>query len=283
MKPVYIRTDKNGTEYWADYTCKRCGGAGGADSWLYTGWTCYECGGTGKVDKPEIIKKYTPEYEKKLNERREKRQEKKRLEKIKEIWEHMDEVYISHGFSSEGKLWAVIEPNSFDIKEELKATGAKWNPILMRWAFVKRPEQWETVEIRFEELYNISEEWGTVYRNDIDGKELVLSKIPKKENESKSEYVGEIGKRLEISLTLKGTRSWAIQDRFSYYGGMVTQVMYLFEDTEGNVLIWKTTGYGLDANKYHDGDTLVIKGTVKDHKEYKGVKQTILQRVKVVA
>ena len=44
---VYIRTDKNGTKIYHDYTCPRCGGAGGADQWIYTGWTCYECGGTG--------------------------------------------------------------------------------------------------------------------------------------------------------------------------------------------------------------------------------------------
>lgn len=27
--------------------CGRCGGAGGADAWRFTGWTCYECGGSG--------------------------------------------------------------------------------------------------------------------------------------------------------------------------------------------------------------------------------------------
>ena len=53
---VYIRTDKNGTKIYHDYTCPRCGGAGGADQWIYTGWTCYECGGTGRVSNPQIIK-----------------------------------------------------------------------------------------------------------------------------------------------------------------------------------------------------------------------------------
>lgn len=28
MKKVYIRTDKNGTKIYHDYTCTRCGGAG---------------------------------------------------------------------------------------------------------------------------------------------------------------------------------------------------------------------------------------------------------------
>ena len=52
----FLRVDKNGTKYWADYTCPRCGGQGGSDAWAYTGWTCYECGGTGKADKARIIK-----------------------------------------------------------------------------------------------------------------------------------------------------------------------------------------------------------------------------------
>lgn len=32
-KIVYLRTDKNGTKYYANYTCPRCGGAGGSDKW----------------------------------------------------------------------------------------------------------------------------------------------------------------------------------------------------------------------------------------------------------
>ena len=61
-KIVYLRTDKNGTKYYANYTCPRCGGAGGSDKWAFTGWTCYECGGTGESSTPVIEKEYTPEY-----------------------------------------------------------------------------------------------------------------------------------------------------------------------------------------------------------------------------
>ena len=56
-KIVYLRTDKNGTKYYANYTCPRCGGAGGSDKWAFTGWTCYECGGTGESSTPVIEKK----------------------------------------------------------------------------------------------------------------------------------------------------------------------------------------------------------------------------------
>ena len=28
--------------------CSRCGGAGGAEAWRFTGWTCFRCGGSGQ-------------------------------------------------------------------------------------------------------------------------------------------------------------------------------------------------------------------------------------------
>ena len=282
MARVYVKTDKNGTQYFADYTCPRCGGAGGADAWKFTGWTCYECGGTGQSDKPTIIKIYTPEYEEKLRAQREKRAEKRRLARLAEIREHMDEVYEAKGFGADGRLWAVVEPNSYDIREELKAAGAKWMPGTSHWTFRERPDQWQTVEIRFEELYEINETWGTVdWIDGVDGKALVQSKIPQKEDEPVSEYVGEIGKRIELEVVLKDTRSWLVPS-YRPWEGDTMQVMYRFLDEAGNVLIWKTTGFGLDADKYPDGTALTLRGTVKEHSEYRGTKQTVLTRCKAV-
>ena len=71
-----IKIDKNGTKYWADDTCRRCGGAGERSEWYYTGMVCYECGGTGR-SKVRVEKEYTPEYEAKLAERRAEREARK--------------------------------------------------------------------------------------------------------------------------------------------------------------------------------------------------------------
>lgn len=84
-KIVYLRTDKNGTKYYANYTCPRCGGAGGSDKWSFTGWTCYECGGTGESSTPVIEKEYTPEYRAKLDERARKRAEAKRAKQVEGV------------------------------------------------------------------------------------------------------------------------------------------------------------------------------------------------------
>lgn len=69
MARALIRIDKNGTKYWADDTCRRCGGAGERSEWYYTGLVCFECGGTGRVT-PRIEKEYTDEYAAVLKERR---------------------------------------------------------------------------------------------------------------------------------------------------------------------------------------------------------------------
>lgn len=47
--------------------CPRCGGAGGADKWKFTGWKCFECGGAGKVPSERFIKLYDAAKLAKLN------------------------------------------------------------------------------------------------------------------------------------------------------------------------------------------------------------------------
>lgn len=85
-----FKIDRNGTKYYLDWTCPRCGGAGGGPQWAYTGWTCYECAGTGERKDPKVVKEYTPEYEAKLAERRAARHER---ELNKEAQENGFETY----------------------------------------------------------------------------------------------------------------------------------------------------------------------------------------------
>lgn len=81
----YIRTDRNGTKIYEDWTCSRCGGAGGSSMWALTGWECFACGGTGRSNRPSIVKEYTDEYWAKLEARRE-------AKAAKYAEEHADEI-----------------------------------------------------------------------------------------------------------------------------------------------------------------------------------------------
>lgn len=106
-----------------------------------------------------------------------------------------------------------------------------------------------------------------------------------------SNYIGKVKERITITATLKGVYRYECPS----YNGWSTDyhTIYIFEDAEGNQLKWDTTGsLALDTkqeDKYgnriykgiNEGDIISLKATVKDHKEYKGTKQTILNRVTV--
>lgn len=102
-------------------------------------------------------------------------------------------------------------------------------------------------------------------------------------------HFGEIGKRYTLSLTLKGEYSFTSRFGYPYQQNFI----YTLEDAEGNIFAWKTTNT-MSMDVEHDdgsytpdfvckGDTATITATVKDHREYKGVQQTILTRCKVIS
>ena len=87
----------------------------------------------------------------------------------------------------------------------------------------------------------------------------------------KSGYVGEIGKRVSfVPKEVKCVTSWK-----TMYG--YTSI-YKMTDVDGNVFTWKTSG---DIYENDQRVAVKITGTVKEHKEYRGVKQTELTRCKV--
>ena len=275
-KRVYIRTDKNGTKYFADYVCKRCGGQGGLPQWTSTGYTCYECGGTGVAAKPDIYKEYTPEYEAKLEERRAKAREKERLERIEQVKNKLPEIYQNHGFSSDGKIF-VVTGNTYGIREELKAAGAKWFSALRSWGFTEDTDKYLTVEISFDECYTVDMEIGYVNWNYETGNEdLIKSKMPKEEGKPESEFFGAVGDKFSQVVTFVRYFEY---ERNSYSGwGKELARIYKFVDDSGNVLIWNTSSW----KNLQEGTKYTIKAKVKEHNTYQGEKQTILTRCNIV-
>lgn len=61
MTKRYIGTDKNGTKYYQEDACPKCGGTGWIPFYHYVdGGRCFKCDGTGLFI--HTIKEYTPEY-----------------------------------------------------------------------------------------------------------------------------------------------------------------------------------------------------------------------------
>ena len=84
-----------------------------------------------------------------------------------------------------------------------------------------------------------------------------------------SQFVGAEGERIEVE-----TNNFAIISSWEGQFGMT--YLYKFNDNEGNVFTWYA------SNSVKDEDRVVsVKGTIKSHNEYKGVKETILTRCKV--
>ena len=94
-----------------------------------------------------------------------------------------------------------------------------------------------------------------------------LRNIARLKANAASAYVGTIGDRIEISVTVKFCMGFD-----GFYG---TTYINTMTDADGNIYVYK--GKRL-ASK---GDQISLKATIKDHAEYKGAKQTVINRPKL--
>lgn len=276
---ILVRTDKNGTQYFhCTDRCFKCGGTGIINCYIpINGGECFDCGGSGISEWDE--KEYTPEYEAKLQAQREKREAKKLEQRKAQAAEKNAEFFERNGFTADGKTYFVLG-NTYEIKEELKAQGAKWDSASKHWHMSTKPEGREVVEISAEEIYSADAAGVYAWNNfkaDYDYiKTIEDAEKEIKNRENTSEYIGEIGSKIELRVTYIHTSSWE-----NAYGGWLNHAsvtnLHTFKDEQGNVLTWKTANF-IEADY---GAQLTIKGTIKDHAEYKGTKQTVLTRCKI--
>ena len=110
-------------------------------------------------------------------------------------------------------------------------------------------------------------------------------------------YIGKIKERLEVQVTVKGMYRY---EKMDYTGwNKEYHTIYIFTDAEGNEFKCDTTStLAYDPRTRAEkaewiawekvisinvGDVVTIKGTVKDHKMYNEVEQTVIQRVNVIS
>lgn len=89
-----------------------------------------------------------------------------------------------------------------------------------------------------------------------------------------SEYVGKEGDRITVEVeAVKCLTSWE-----SSYNGYSTVTTYVWKivGKDGNIYTWKSSNW-----MNEDRPPVSLKGTVKAHKEFRGVKQTELTRCKI--
>ena len=271
-----IKIDKNGTKYYEDWRCSRCGGAGGADAWQYTGYTCWECGGTGMRHSPKIYKEYTPEHEEKLRAQREKAREKKLAEERAKADELNAEFYQKNGFDQDGNMWIALG-NTFEIKDELKAQGCKFSSQLSCWHADHDLEGIKTLKLNASDLYEKDQAGVYMWQWMLINEGIALIEEANDQlriSESSSSHVGAVGDKIEIKAELSSVHWY--DSHIAYR--TITNWIYSFKDEAGNIFVWKTQKC-IDEKA---GDHVILKGTIKAHGEYRGIKQTELIRCKIM-
>lgn len=253
------RIDKNGTKYYTESKCPKCGGSGYISYYGHIyGGECFLCHGTGTHE--HSWKEYTPEYQATLNA--------KRLAKaIKTAPERNAKLWGSIGIAEDGSAWVVS--NKYAKSADMKPLGARWNPSL-GWFF--KDEHDGTFFMSADDLGDYSEDgsWGFKWNIDKIIDEKRTSLLPK----SNSEYVGEIGKKIDVVATFE--REFTFTSNFTWSGETIYVLKFKVGD---NTLVWKTTS----CKELEPGKQYQVIGTVKEQKEYKGDKQTVLTRCKLVA
>ena len=256
-----VKIDKNGSKHYIEDECPRCHGTGRYGTY----GVCFKCNGSGKYEHTIIER--TPEYEKKLAEKRAERA----FERAKANASKWNErLFKWNNLGENGDVYIVLG-NTFSIKDELKADGARFNSIF-GWYFNKPYNKYPTERIE-----------GKVFLNEYETGELeidwekaekavdeIKSAYDKANNTSSSEWVGEVGRKIKLPLTL--IKEFQYHTNYSYYGE--SNSIYKFEDEDGNIFVWKTSSKG----DIEEGKTYDILGTIKSHDEYKGEKQTNLTR-----
>ena len=310
-----IRTDKNGTKYYEDDRCPRCGGRGYIECYKHVeAGMCFQCQGSGfGLTK---WKEYTPEYQAILDARREAREQKKAAE----FNADRASYYKALGLAENGHAFVVLAKTK-GRSEELKAAHARFNGA---WWFFNHPEeQWETAEIdAVPFLLIIPEKSFCKWAEDQiewQCKQAFANLLSKKRTEENkgivSEFFGNVGERTQVEATITSLFSFETSDPYSYNGDSRVMYGYKMEDSDGHRFVWITESkwpgalladlMGIDLDVPHSreekaqsdywtldadgikerlrGMKVLVKGTVKCHKEREGLKETVLSRCKFKA
>lgn len=271
-----VKVDEESKKAFITQTCDRCGGSGAyVIPGVFVG-TCFACNGAGTISK--WVKAYTEkEYDRYILSRekakeRKRQKEEERIQSLKDNSEkNKADLLTKWGYDAKNpRIYIIVGKNTYDIKEEIKTRGGRYNPTL-NWYFTKEtelPEGYSLVPIDFDSLYD----WLPMVKQfelKSNAKEVVEEAKYASMPASPSEYIGSIKERLrDLKVTLTGAR--AID---SVYG---TSILFTFKQGE-NELVWFTSSPP-DADKAVVGNEYFLTGTVKEHKIYNGVKQTYLNR-----
>ena len=229
--------------------CSRCGGQGGAEQWKHTGYTCFKCAGQRFFVKSRPV--YTAE----------------RLAKL-------EAALTTRHAKLAAKRQAAVEQKAAEAaarKAEFEAAYgaliAKARPYMLKSEFVAS-------------LVSQAEQKAYLSEKQVAALEKSLAAFAEREKAAAaSEWVGKIGERLTVEATVERVFETEMPS-FGYgYGARPMAPFYVvtMRTAEGAVLVYKGSAYLAEK-----GAKVKVTGTVAQHTEYKGTKQTVIKRPKVV-
>lgn len=267
---------------YIEQKCDRCGGSGIIVARVENGCpipipvdggVCYKCNGSKKIGK--WVKAYTEgEYARYIDSQK-RAKAKKEAEKqayqenlINNSESNKAALLEKFGYDpKDPKVYIVVGENTYNIKDQLKAAGARFDRTL-GWYIqheIELPEGYKFVTFDFDKLYNWNPLTKRIELKD-EAKQLVDEAIAAITPKSNSQYIGEPKERIrDMKVVVSSIRT------FNGYYGVTT--VYTFKREE-DVLVWMTSS----CKDIEVGDELLLTGTIKSHDEYKGVKQTNLSR-----
>ena len=158
----------------------------------------------------------------------------------------------------------IFKNNNYENSDYFRSKGARYTKW-WGWFFASDAEIPEDLP---EGVIPVRLDWSLVgtsdekLKSDKEVADVVDSLIY---DDGESEYQGEIGEKIERILIVE--KAIALD---GFYGA---STMYIMRDDDGNCYVWTTAAKSWEPQTEHH-----IVGTVKDHKQYKGMKQTILTR-----
>jgi|AntAceMinimDraft_17_1070374.scaffolds.fasta_scaffold24418_2 hypothetical protein len=185
--------------------------------------------------------------------------------------------YVSAKMSREDEYIDATGHSVFSDYFDLKAKDSEKDIRTKYMGEIKKIHEWvETLDLTNDYYRNISiafkNDYVTWKSSNLIASIVISYRKTLEENKVKkslpvSEYFGEVKERIDVYMTLEAVY------KFDNHFGIVS--MHKFRTSDGNVAMWTTNTGAFTLGNY------VGKATIKEHKDYKGTKQTILTRCKI--
>ena len=268
---------KGGKMYVKVYIpCKRCGGSGNYSYCSLYGTICLRCHGVGV--EMATVRAYTEKEYNAMIKAKERAAAKKEAEKQAKINALMADAEKNKlecakklGFNENLITYMVVGENTYEIKDDLREHGAKFNSVL-NWHMpyqIVLSEGYSFCEISFDEVYDFKPLAKNAEMK-IDAKQIVEDKLAEMLGEDASEFYPED----------EGTRIRGIEATVGKITGFsgVYGYTYIYNFIVDNFhFVWMTSSH----QTFEEGDAVVLAGTIKKFDTYKGVHITYLTRCKI--